>query len=61
MYEFYYIALKAQVPIVPITMDFGKKEHRIGVPLYPSGNLEHDMARLRLFFKDVQGKILERS
>ena len=58
---FYYIALKAQIPIVPITMDFGKKEHRIGVPLYPSGNLDHDMARLRLFFKDVQGKIPERS
>ncbi|EAQ49006.1 MULTISPECIES: hypothetical protein [Leeuwenhoekiella] len=42
-------------------MDFGKKEHRIGVPLYPSGNLKQDMARLRLFFKDVQGKIPERS
>ena len=58
---FYYIALKAQVPILPITMDFGKKEHRIGRPFYPTGDCERDLRQLQLFFKNVEGKFPERS
>lgn len=54
---FYYIALKAEVPILPITMDFGKKEHRIGDLFYPSGDTEKDLAFLTGFFEGVRGKI----
>lgn len=52
---FYYIALKAQVPIIPVAFDFGKKEVKIGTPLYVSGNIEKDMAGFLDFYKGVKG------
>lgn len=56
---FYYIALKANVPIVTVTFDFGKKQVKFGKPLMPSGNIEEDMAILKSHFKGVVGKIPE--
>ncbi|MFZ4106318.1 1-acyl-sn-glycerol-3-phosphate acyltransferase [Flavobacterium sp.] len=58
---FYYIALKAKVPIVPVAFDFGKKEVKVGEPFIPSGNFEEDMKLLLPFYKGVVGKISERS
>lgn len=57
---FYYIALKASVPIIPVAFDFGKKEVRIANPLMPSGNYEADMKLILPFYKNVNGKIPER-
>ena len=57
---FYYIALKASVPIIPVAFDFGKKEVRIANPLMPSGNYEEDMKLILPFYKNVKGKITER-
>ena len=54
---FYYIALKANVPIIPVAFDFGKKEVNLGNPLFPSGDLESDMAILKKHFIGVKGKI----
>lgn len=56
---FYYIALKANVPIIPVAFDFGKKEVRLGQPLLPSGNLEIDLTLLNRHFVGVTGKIPE--
>lgn len=56
---FYYIALKANVPIIPIAFDFGKKEVNIGLPLFPSGNIETDITLLKKHFIGVKGKIPE--
>lgn len=56
---FYYIALKAKVPIVPVAFDFGKKEVNLGKPVYPTGNLDVDMALLKKHFVGVKGKIPE--
>lgn len=53
---FYYIALKANVPIVPIAFDFGKKEVKLGNPLSPSGAIENDIAILKNHFIGVKGK-----
>ena len=58
---FYYIALKANVPIVPVAFDFGKKEVKIGNPFYPTGNYEEDLKQIKPFYKGVVGKIPERS
>jgi 1-acyl-sn-glycerol-3-phosphate acyltransferase len=58
---FYYIALKANVPIIPIAFDFGKKEVKIGQLLTPTGNYEEDMKLILPFYKGVVGKIVERS
>jgi 1-acyl-sn-glycerol-3-phosphate acyltransferase len=54
---FYYIALKANVPIIPVTFNFGKKEVNLGTPLMPSGNLEADMLILKKHYIRVEGKI----
>jgi 1-acyl-sn-glycerol-3-phosphate acyltransferase len=54
---FYYIALKANVPVIPVAFDFGNKEVRFGQPLFPTGNLESDMTILKHHFVGVIGKI----
>jgi 1-acyl-sn-glycerol-3-phosphate acyltransferase len=56
---FYYIALKANVPIISVAFDFGKKEVRFGQPFQPSGNLEVDLKLLDRHFVGVTGKIPE--
>lgn len=58
---FYYIALEAQVPIIMVAFDFGKKEHRISKPLYPTGNIDEDMVLIHEFFKGAIGKVPEYS
>ncbi|TVZ51326.1 1-acyl-sn-glycerol-3-phosphate acyltransferase [Dokdonia sp. Hel_I_53] len=58
---FYYIALTAGVPIIMVAFDFGKKEHRISKPLYPSGNIQADMKIINSFFKGAVGKVPEYS
>ena len=54
---FYYIALKANVPIIPVAFDFGKKEVRISGPVYPTGNKDADFDILEKNFIGVTGKI----
>lgn len=54
---FYYIALKAKVPIIPVAFDYSQKEVRIGNPFFPTGDYETDMQILLPFFKDITGKI----
>ncbi|MFT5964807.1 MAG: 1-acyl-sn-glycerol-3-phosphate acyltransferase [Flavobacterium sp.] len=56
---FYYIALKANVPLIPVAFDFGKKEVNLGAPLMASGNIEIDMPILMEHFIGVKGKIAE--
>lgn len=56
---FYYIALKANVPILPVAFDFGTKTVAIGPAFKPSGNYELDLKQLLLFFKNVKGKYPE--
>lgn len=56
---FYYIALKANVPIIPVAFDFGRKTVKIGTAFYPTGNIKADLDILRTHFKDVKGKIPE--
>jgi 1-acyl-sn-glycerol-3-phosphate acyltransferase len=54
---FYYIAMQANVPIIAVAFDFGKKEVRFGAPFYPTGNLDKDMIALGNHFVGVKGKI----
>jgi 1-acyl-sn-glycerol-3-phosphate acyltransferase len=56
---FYYIAEKANVPIVPIAFDFGKKEVRIGKPFDTTGNYDEDLKILLTFVKGTKGKVSE--
>jgi len=54
---FYYIAMQANVPIIAVAFDFGKKEVRFGAAFYPTGNLDKDMIALGNHFVGVKGKI----
>lgn len=53
---FYYIAMKANVPIICVPFDWGKKTVTINEPFYPTGDLEADMIHLRKYFDGVVGK-----
>lgn len=57
---FYYIALKANVPIIPVAFDYAKKEVRIGQPVSLTGNYEEDMKIILPHFAAAQGKYPER-
>lgn len=54
---FYYIAKAANVPIVMVAFDFGKKNVRISEPLFPTEDREGDFERIREFYKEVTGKV----
>lgn len=52
---FYYIALKANVPVVAIAFDYGRKEVKIAEPYYLTGNKEADFSVLESNYKNVVG------
>lgn len=54
---FYFIAKKANVPIIPVAFDFGKKEVRFGAAFYPTEDLSSDFTILNNYFTNVKGKI----
>ena len=58
---FYYIAMKANVPIIPIAFNFGKKKVNMGKPYYPTSNYENDLKILLKHFEGVVGKVPEYS
>ena len=53
---FYYIALKAEAPIVLAFMDYGNKRSGLGPVFEPTGNVEADMATIKSFYKPFKGK-----
>ncbi|WP_343486846.1 1-acyl-sn-glycerol-3-phosphate acyltransferase [Allomuricauda sp. d1] len=58
---FYYIAKSANVPIVMVAFDFGKKEVKISQPFHPTENKEEDFQTIHAFFKGVVGRVPEYS
>ena len=58
---FYYIAKKANVPIIPVAFNYGKKEVNFGSPFYTTGDIDTDLKTLSPHFKGVVGKIPENS
>ena len=53
---FYYIALKAQLPIYLYGLDYERKLIECSKVIIPSGDLEQDMKEIKLYFKDFKGK-----
>jgi 1-acyl-sn-glycerol-3-phosphate acyltransferase len=58
---FYYIAEKANVPIIPVAFNYGKKEVNFGSPFFTTGDIDADLKILLHHFKGVVGKIPENS
>ena len=56
---FYYIALKANVPIIPVAFDYSQKLVKMGQPFFPTSNYEKDLPILLQHFNGVVGKIPE--
>lgn len=53
---FYYLAIKANVPIVLGILDYKLKSARLSEPFIPTGDIEKDFATIREFFKGATGK-----
>ncbi|TNE59798.1 MAG: glycerol acyltransferase [Alphaproteobacteria bacterium] len=58
---FYRVAVGAGVPIVPGFLDYGRKVGGVGPAIYPTGDLEADMAKIKAFYQGIQGKHPDRS
>lgn len=58
---FYYIAKKANVPILMVAFDFGKREVKFSQPLWPTDDINQDFKKVRQFFHGVTGRIPEYS
>lgn len=57
---FYYIALKAKVPIAFGFLDYEKKEGGIGTLFYPTGDFERDFKVVEAFYRGHKAKHPER-
>lgn len=53
---FFYIAQAADVPIVPVALDFGRKTIGIGEPVWPNVGETAVLAHMKTVFADVQGR-----
>lgn len=52
---FYFIAQRAEVPIIPVRLDYGRKSIHFGTSLDPTGDIDKDLRTLQGFFSDVMG------
>jgi 1-acyl-sn-glycerol-3-phosphate acyltransferase len=57
---FYHIAMGAEVPIAIGYLDYKKKEGGIGKILYPTGNYEEDLKKIKDFYRDKTPRHPER-
>jgi 1-acyl-sn-glycerol-3-phosphate acyltransferase len=53
---FYFIALRAGVPIFPVSLDYEDRRVRLGRLFRASGDLDPDLRRLQRFFDGVSGR-----
>lgn len=53
---FYYIALKANLPILLYGVDYEKKIIRCTRTVVPTGDVDNEMKEIKLYFKDFKGK-----
>lgn len=48
---FYYIALKAGVLVLPVSIDYRNKAITVHPPFFPSGDADADIARLKQHYR----------
>lgn len=56
---FYYLALEAGVPIIPVALDYKTHEMRFMTAFYPTGDIEADLPKLYAYYQGVQGKNMQ--
>ena len=52
---FYHIANGAKIPILPMILDFGKKEFRFLDLVYTNDNADKEIPQIEALFRGVQG------
>lgn len=57
---FHFIALQARVPIILAYMDYARKASGLGPVFTPSGDVQADMARIKLFYAPIKGRRTDR-
>ena len=57
---FYYIALKAKLPILLFGLDYGQKRIFCNKVVYPNGDVETQMQEIKDYFRDFKGKYPEK-
>ena len=57
---FYYIALKANVPIVLIGLDYKRKAAIFLDTFFPTGDADADMAKIKSYYVGIEGKYPEK-
>ena len=53
---FYHIAHNANIPIVPVLVDYGRKTLTITEPFIPTGDVESDLPLLKARFQGIIGR-----
>ena len=53
---FYYLALGAKVPILPVAMDYQTRQVRFMPLFYPTGDIDADLPKIYDYYRGVQGK-----
>lgn len=56
---YYFIAVKAKVPILLCYIDYEKKEAGIGPPFYPTGDYQKDFTKIEDFYRGRKAKFPE--
>ncbi|WP_300439759.1 1-acyl-sn-glycerol-3-phosphate acyltransferase [Christiangramia sp.] len=56
---FYYIAVKANVPIILVSFDYGNKLVKISKAYSPTGDFKKDFTEIFSFYEGVEGKVSE--
>ncbi len=57
---FYYIAMKAELPVMLYGVDYPTKTIRCTKAIIPNGDIEGQMKEIKTYFKDFQGKYPEK-
>ncbi len=52
---FYHIALQAKLPVVLGFVDAGTKKIGFGPEFYPTGNIDEDLAEMKIFYGQITG------
>ncbi len=57
---FYYIALKAKIPIVMVSFNYATRTVSVEPPFMPTGNLETDLEFMMNYYRKTPGKFPEK-
>ncbi len=53
---FYRVAFKAQVPIIMAGIDYSRKVVEFCEPIFPSGDMDADIEKMKTYFRTIVGK-----